>query len=581
MRSIIILVLLSTLLIPTTAFAANGYYVETFGKQISHSPTVCVFQPSDSRVDKQTWERWYSDAKNGIISWRGELQGGGNGNWDITVVEVPLEKLDLLKPNVCDISIKYVEKIVVDDGRYVFGIAYVGNGYIEIAYSSFYACDEVYDSELEIFVNSYCLTNNFFRSKQMANTVKHEFGHIIGLGHYRGYDNSVTQSWYDTGIGAPSIMAWIEPNEEWRDISKIDVEKIQEIYGVKGFGEKQNPRTIFNERIIPEPIIQTSDRSSFYLNKNSVATYMISGDVPDKLYKRGMYLDVVVYKPNGVTEHNAVQVSKTLKTFKYPLTLDYSYPAGKYKISLVFDGKEFDKKEIYITKESSKSQNHKFSPDLDGDGVPDSEDKCPKIFGTKDRMGCRAYVPPSKNTMTADSDGDGMVDKYDQCKYQKETRNGYKDSDGCPDTKPNSKSHMPIFSEKQKQTLTQKIDTASVSILKLEEGMDTTWKYLKEADAKYSESQSKHHVQKAWDLYNKLYDQRVKLQKILEDNVSIYLLLESKTKTSSYDHFKEFSSKFSKVSSEISQIGSDMKYISQELEYAEKVSKNQCTWLWC
>ncbi|MCV0401002.1 MAG: hypothetical protein K5777_03345 [Nitrosopumilus sp.] len=35
-----------------------------------------------------------------------------------------------------------------------------------------------------------------------------------------------------------------------------------------------------------------------------------------------------------------------------------------------------------------------------------------------------------------DSDQDGIFDSVDQCDYQKETFNGYKDTDGCPDTKP-------------------------------------------------------------------------------------------------------------------------------------------------
>ncbi len=35
-----------------------------------------------------------------------------------------------------------------------------------------------------------------------------------------------------------------------------------------------------------------------------------------------------------------------------------------------------------------------------------------------------------------DTDGDGIIDKFDQCDTQRETFNGYQDSDGCPDTAP-------------------------------------------------------------------------------------------------------------------------------------------------
>ena len=36
----------------------------------------------------------------------------------------------------------------------------------------------------------------------------------------------------------------------------------------------------------------------------------------------------------------------------------------------------------------------------------------------------------------SDSDYDGIINSIDKCDHQKETFNGYKDSDGCPDTKP-------------------------------------------------------------------------------------------------------------------------------------------------
>ena len=63
--------------------------------------------------------------------------------------------------------------------------------------------------------------------------------------------------------------------------------------------------------------------------------------------------------------------------------------------------------------------------DTDGDGVPDNKDKCPnKPAKTAD--GC----PPP------DRDGDGIPDDKDKCPDKPETKNGYKDDDGCPDKIP-------------------------------------------------------------------------------------------------------------------------------------------------
>ena len=63
-------------------------------------------------------------------------------------------------------------------------------------------------------------------------------------------------------------------------------------------------------------------------------------------------------------------------------------------------------------------------PDTDGDGVFDPDDQCVKRAGTE-KNGC----PP-------DTDGDGIFDPDDQCKDEPETKNGFKDSDGCPDEIP-------------------------------------------------------------------------------------------------------------------------------------------------
>jgi outer membrane protein OmpA-like peptidoglycan-associated protein len=64
-------------------------------------------------------------------------------------------------------------------------------------------------------------------------------------------------------------------------------------------------------------------------------------------------------------------------------------------------------------------------PDTDGDGFKDHVDKCPTVPGVAPD-GC----PPP------DTDGDGIIDPKDSCINEPETKNGYKDVDGCPDEVP-------------------------------------------------------------------------------------------------------------------------------------------------
>jgi OOP family OmpA-OmpF porin len=68
--------------------------------------------------------------------------------------------------------------------------------------------------------------------------------------------------------------------------------------------------------------------------------------------------------------------------------------------------------------------------DMDGDGILDDVDKCPRVpedmDGYQDDDGC-----PED-----DNDADGIADKIDKCPNDPETANNYQDLDGCPDQLP-------------------------------------------------------------------------------------------------------------------------------------------------
>jgi outer membrane protein OmpA-like peptidoglycan-associated protein len=64
--------------------------------------------------------------------------------------------------------------------------------------------------------------------------------------------------------------------------------------------------------------------------------------------------------------------------------------------------------------------------DTDSDGVVDRLDKCPSEIGPQVNVGCP----------DVDTDGDGIVDRLDKCPQQAETVNNFQDQDGCPDEVP-------------------------------------------------------------------------------------------------------------------------------------------------
>jgi OOP family OmpA-OmpF porin len=76
----------------------------------------------------------------------------------------------------------------------------------------------------------------------------------------------------------------------------------------------------------------------------------------------------------------------------------------------------------------------KGCPDQDGDGVADKDDACPNIAGSVKHSGCPA----------PDSDKDGVNDDLDKCPNEK----GTKENDGCPEVDKNMKSVMENYAKR-------------------------------------------------------------------------------------------------------------------------------------
>lgn len=81
----------------------------------------------------------------------------------------------------------------------------------------------------------------------------------------------------------------------------------------------------------------------------------------------------------------------------------------------------------------TKTVNYEFTkiedePDRDGDGYPDSVDKCPDVKEDKKQPN-----PTDGCPVDADRDGDGIPDSIDACPEVKEDKDGVADQDGCPE----------------------------------------------------------------------------------------------------------------------------------------------------
>ena len=65
--------------------------------------------------------------------------------------------------------------------------------------------------------------------------------------------------------------------------------------------------------------------------------------------------------------------------------------------------------------------------DRDGDGINDSDDKCPAEAEDKDGF------EDSDGCPDPDNDKDGLADAADKCPVEAEDKDGFEDGDGCPD----------------------------------------------------------------------------------------------------------------------------------------------------
>jgi OOP family OmpA-OmpF porin len=130
---------------------------------------------------------------------------------------------------------------------------------------------------------------------------------------------------------------------------------------------------------------------------------------------------------NNRIPYNAGAVINQTNIQKEPIFVSPAHPEYNYFVKSVSTckGKGENGTDIgLITKQMVEA----FSTDKDGDGIPDDIDQCPDVAedkdGFEDTDGCPDF----------DNDKDGIYDNQDQCPDVPEDRDGFQDNDGCPDT---------------------------------------------------------------------------------------------------------------------------------------------------
>lgn len=211
-------------------------------------PNVCIFEPdyvSDTMIFGPITKSMISETKGALDQWENLLKGmernrDDMSKWEIIYSIIPLHQQRSFDKSKCSVLIQFLPVPNTKEALFkALGTAENKDGpdndfrLISVFYRKMDYCEDHRDEQYIYYKP--CYINDVILSVQIGNTVRHEFGHALGLGHYY-FDDIPDAHWNEFGIPYPSIMVMVGADiYEQQQIKQIDIDKVREIYGENGF----------------------------------------------------------------------------------------------------------------------------------------------------------------------------------------------------------------------------------------------------------------------------------------------------------------------------------------------------------
>ena len=322
-------------LLVLSSFNQSFAYTVTFEKwdaRIEGIPTVCIIEP-DYRNDKnltQTFvERLMDETRISINEWMVQLQTAERSRdksmWEIKQIPITLDMQETFDYDQCTIFIKFKDKPESKDDYYKllgltsYELGNTGRSDITVYYTAIELCRT--EDKKWIYFDP-CYENYPRLMPQLQSVVKHEFGHALGLGHYKADDLDVNVAWAKGSSYAPSIMAvFTHQNINKNFITPIDIEAVRSIYGETGFFPKPSKENIF-EYFEPSSY-------SYGLPAGGFVLASVDGWLRKDMYVSGVPVEITITDPNQVITTKKVFPNSD-GIFAYQFIINKDMEIGSY-----------------------------------------------------------------------------------------------------------------------------------------------------------------------------------------------------------------------------------------------------------